>query len=121
MIENQVAILMQKARNKCVAVSLMDELSQKDLSFCYQVQKNIIELNQQIGNKLSGWKVAFSSQPALDRFALQEPVYAPLFQSNVLSGELTQDQTIAPKIESEVLFILGKDLPLEQTIANMTG
>lgn len=110
MLEDKFAKLLKGARSECVAVSLMEELSKQDLVFGYQVQKAIIALNQQEGNGLTGWKVAFSSQPALDRFSLQEPIYAPLFTANILTGELTQDQVIAPKIESEIMFVLGKSL-----------
>ncbi|KUI98584.1 2-keto-4-pentenoate hydratase [Vibrio sp. MEBiC08052] len=110
MLEENVAKALLDARRECVAVPLMDSLSQQDITFGYQVQKALINLNQQTGNELIGWKVALSSQPALDRFSLREPIYAPLFANNILSGELTPDQVIAPKIEAEILFVLGKNL-----------
>ncbi|MDW6093755.1 carboxymuconolactone decarboxylase family protein [Vibrio rhizosphaerae] len=108
--EESIAKILMRARHECTAIPLIDVLSEQDIAFGYQVQKAVIELNQQAGNALIGWKVALSSQPALDRFALQAPIYAPLFAANRLSGPLTQDQVIAPKIESEILFVLGKDL-----------
>ncbi|RDL45564.1 2-keto-4-pentenoate hydratase [Marinomonas piezotolerans] len=110
MVEEKFAKILMSARRECVAVAPMDELSQQDLAFCYQVQKHLIALNNHAENRLSGWKVALSSQPALDRFSLQEPVYAPLFQANEIFGLVTRDQAIAPKIESEIMFVLGKDL-----------
>ncbi|WNJ94411.1 hypothetical protein RND59_09585 [Vibrio ruber] len=110
MLEEKVAKVLLDARRACIAVPLMDSLSKQNIAFGYQVQKVLIDLNQQTGNELIGWKVALSSQPALDRFSLQEPIYAPLFANNILSGELTPDQVIAPKIEAEILFMLGKNL-----------
>lgn len=110
MLEDKFAKVFNRARSECAAVSLMEELSKQDLAFSYQVQKAMIKLNKQENNELTGWKVALSSQPALDRFSLQEPIYAPLFAANILTGELTQQHAIAPKIESEIIFVLGKDL-----------
>jgi len=109
-LEEQVAKVLMEARRECTAIPLIEALSMENVAFGYQVQKAVIDLNRQAGNKLIGWKVALSSQPALDRFALQEPIYAPLFVDNILSGELVQGQVIAPKIESEIIFVLGEKL-----------
>ncbi|NVK71905.1 MAG: hypothetical protein HWE24_00390 [Oceanospirillaceae bacterium] len=110
MLEEQIAKRLFETRRDSIAIPLIDDLSKQNIAFGYQVQKAIIDLNKQAGNKLIGWKVALSNQPALDRFGLEEPIYAPLFAANILSSHLAQEQVIAPKIESEVLFVLGESL-----------
>ncbi|WP_425640769.1 2-keto-4-pentenoate hydratase [Marinomonas gallaica] len=110
MKEHAVAKRLIKARREAVAVPLTDDVSNESIDFSYQVQKAVITLNEQDQNGLTGWKVALSSKPALTRFSLQEPIYAPLFHSNALTGVLSKDRVIAPKIESEIAFILGADL-----------
>lgn len=77
----------------------------------YAVQQASIGLNTRRGNPLQGWKVAMSSPAAMERFALEKPIYAPLFADMLLREPLLDvKQVHAPKIEVEVAFILGRDL-----------
>ena len=68
------------------------------------------------GEALVGWKVAFASRAAYERFGLGEPVYGALTDGMQVAaaseGEL--QRLIQPKLEIELAFILDRDLPAGQ-------
>lgn len=66
----------------------------------------------QAGVALGGWKVALSGAPAQARMGLSEPVYGWLSagMQRASGSQLPLAQLIAPKLEVEVAFELGRDI-----------
>lgn len=66
----------------------------------------------QAGVAPGGWKVALSGAPAQARLGLSEPVYGWLSadMQRAPSSRLALAQLIAPKLEVEVAFELGRDI-----------
>lgn len=66
----------------------------------------------QAGMALGGWKVALSGAPAQARLGLSEPVYGWLSadMQREPGSLLPLAQLIAPKLEVEVAFELGRDI-----------
>jgi len=64
------------------------------------------------GVALGGWKVALSGAPAQARLGLSEPVYGWLStdMQRAPGSRLSLAQLIAPKLEVEVAFELGRDI-----------
>lgn len=66
----------------------------------------------QAGEKLVGFKVGFTNIPVREKMGLPDSTYGYLTDRMVLAnhGELDMGELIAPKIECEIVFRLGRDL-----------
>ncbi|UFH50408.1 2-keto-4-pentenoate hydratase [Pseudomonas sp. KNUC1026] len=71
-----------------------------------------LQLRLSRGEALAGWKVAFASRAAYERFGLNEPVYGALTDVMQLPPASTVDlaRFIQPKLEVELAFIIGEHL-----------
>ncbi|GAB2602128.1 2-keto-4-pentenoate hydratase [Nitrincola alkalisediminis] len=106
-----IAIEQDHALSQALSLSRFSGFEGASIEDGYAVQVKMIERNRARGHHLNGWKVAMANQAALTRFSLETPVYAPLFDFMQLSNQLVPAaQTIAPKLEAEVVFILGRDI-----------
>lgn len=107
----RAAISLLKAYQETSPLNHGDAFDGYGLEEGYSIQKQLIELQALSGNLVGGWKAAMSNKPAMERFGLEKPVYGPLFNSMLLrTGLLRRPLVIAPKIEAEVAFVLGRDL-----------
>lgn len=64
------------------------------------------------GETLVGWKVAFASRAAYERFGLREPVYGALTDVMQVAAQRSVDlaRFIQPKLEVELAFIIDRPL-----------
>ncbi|GGO85417.1 putative hydratase/decarboxylase [Marinobacterium nitratireducens] len=107
----KIAAALDSARILGHPVPSLPDLEEAGIEDGYRVQQELIAINARRGNAITGWKVAMSNRPAMARFGLDEPIYAPLFADMRLSTDrLPPERTIAPKLEAEVAFILNRDL-----------
>jgi len=72
-----------------------------------------LEQRRKGGETLAGWKVAFASRAAYERFGLGEPVYGALTDVMQVAAASRVDlaRFIQPKLEIELAFVLDRDLP----------
>ncbi len=106
-----IAIEQDKARRSVSTLHRFTGFEGADIEDGYAVQHKMIELNTAAGYQHTGWKVAMANRSAMERFSLDKPLYAPLFDFMLLSDKhLTATLTLAPKLEAEVLFVLGRDI-----------
>lgn len=111
MIADEIAGVLDSARRQALPLQLLSGLEEAGVEEGYRVQRAQIALNQARHNGITGWKAAMSNRPAMDRFGLKKPIYAPLFADMCLNGEtLSPQDVIAPKLEAEVLFVLHEDI-----------
>lgn len=70
------------------------------------------------GEELVGYKVGFTNIPVREKMGLPDSTYGCLTDRMVLSngGELDMGELIAPKIECEIVFRLGRDVGAGATI-----
>jgi 2-keto-4-pentenoate hydratase len=83
------------------------------LDDAYRVQQDILKRKLGQGGKQAGWKVGLSATVARDMFGAKSPVFGYLLEANRhRSGHsFSLAGMITPLVESEVLVVLGKDLP----------
>ncbi|MGD0863711.1 MAG: fumarylacetoacetate hydrolase family protein [Candidatus Limnocylindrales bacterium] len=64
------------------------------------------------GERIAGFKVGFTNTPVREKMGLPDSTYGYLLESMVLQsgGTLRMDNFVAPKIETEICFLLAKDL-----------
>ncbi|MBV1789958.1 hypothetical protein KQ940_18035 [Marinobacterium sp. D7] len=115
MMADEIAGALDGARRQAAPLQLLSGLDEAGVDEGYCVQRAQIALNQARDNGITGWKAAMSNRPAMERFGLQKPIYAPLFADMCLHSEvLSLQRVIAPKLEAEVLFVLHEDIVAAQ-------
>lgn len=82
------------------------------LDDAYAICEGAIEKRLQSGEKLAGYKVGFTNVPVREKMGLPDSTYGYILDTMVLKSgaEVKMDAVIAPKIECEICFRLGKDL-----------
>ena len=78
----------------------------------YAIQKKLSEkLSDELG-EIVGYKMAFATESALEKYNLNEPVYGPIFSSQQIENgaELPIIDFMQFHIENEIAFVLAKDI-----------
>lgn len=78
----------------------------------YAIQRAWVKLEQADGHTIVGIKIGLTSRAMQQANQTDEPTYAPLMSDMVFSsgGDIAIDRFIAPRIEAELAFVLGKPL-----------
>jgi 2-keto-4-pentenoate hydratase len=87
------------------------------------LQKLSDRLNQNLGN-IVGYKMAFATESALEKFNLNEPVYGPFFEQQEIKnkGTVNLDEFMQFHIENEITFVLSQDVTEKvQSIDELKG
>lgn len=81
----------------------------------YKIQLRVVELKKAGGLHVIGKKIGLTNKAIRDQIGVQEPDYGIITSEGLLTdgGTLELDRFIAPRIESEITFILGEDLTLD--------
>ncbi len=82
------------------------------LDLAHAICERNIARRLEAGERIAGFKVGFTNIPVLEKMGLPDSTYGYLLDSMVLpsGGSLAMDEFVAPKIETEICFRLGKDL-----------
>lgn len=78
----------------------------------YAVQRELIELLLADGDRIIGHKVGLTSKPMQKMVGVDSPDHGPVLASTVYrdGDTIPLDRFIAPKIEAEIVFVLGERL-----------
>lgn len=86
----------------------VEELSIDD---AYAIQAALLELQLGRGDSLAGAKLGLTSAAKQEQMGVDEPVYGWVLESSVLSdGQAPLGELIHPRVEPEIVFVLGEDL-----------
>ena len=86
----------------------VDELSIDD---AYAIQAALLELYRSRGDTLAGAKLGLTSVAKQEQMGVDEPVYGFVLESSVLTDETVDlGELIHPRVEPEIVFVLGEDL-----------
>jgi len=82
------------------------------LDKAYDIQEKFVKEAVSKGEEIIGYKVAFSSPPAMKKFGAKEPAYGVLFKSMLLKNgaEIEHSKYYRLFIENEVAIIIGEDV-----------
>ncbi|HXG42768.1 MAG TPA: fumarylacetoacetate hydrolase family protein [Dehalococcoidia bacterium] len=91
---------------------ITDSYPELGVADAYQVQRALIALKLRDGAQVVGWKIGLTSRPMQEMFGIDTPDFGHLLDSMALRpGErLSCSLLIAPRVEPEVAFVLGRDL-----------
>ena len=107
------ALELQSARTTKVQLRQLSK-SHPDatLASAYAIQKAWVKLEKECGRTAKGRKIGLTSKALQQTFKANEPTHAPLMDDMffVDGAELPTNRFIAPRIESELAFVLKKPL-----------
>lgn len=109
----EMATLLAEAEANANPVApLTDTFADLDLAGAYQIQFLNVDRRLEAGEKLTGYKVGLTSLEAQKHFNIDEPDFGHLFwgMERGSGGAVPMDRLIAPKVEAELAFVLGRDL-----------
>ncbi len=100
----------EKSRQQILAPSL--QFPDIDIDDAYAVQRAWIDLKLQEGRVVRGHKIGLTSRAMQQSSQINEPDYGTLLDDMVFDdgGEIPSERFIAPMVEVELAFILGKRL-----------
>ena len=92
-----------------------------DLATAYRIQDALVAAKLAAGRKQIGWKIGLTSKAMQDALKIDTPDSGVLFDDMLFqSGEtVPSGRFIEPRIEAEIAFIMGADLPLAPTRADV--
>jgi 2-oxo-hept-3-ene-1,7-dioate hydratase len=78
----------------------------------YAIQQAWVRLERAAGRTVKGWKIGLTSRAMQQASQIDEPDYAPLMDDMFFDagGDIPIKRFIAPRIEVELAFVLGKPL-----------
>lgn len=78
----------------------------------YEIQREIVRIKLQSGNKIVGMKMGLTSEAKMKQMKIDNPLYGHLFDYMVVrdKGTISMKELIHPRVESEIAVILKKDL-----------
>ncbi|MGH3876265.1 MAG: 2-keto-4-pentenoate hydratase [Actinophytocola sp.] len=78
----------------------------------YLIQQELVRLLLADGDRIVGHKVGLTSRPMQRMLGVDSPDFAPVLESTVYSdgAEVSAGAFIQPKIEAEIVFVLGSRL-----------
>ncbi|MBN6886793.1 2-keto-4-pentenoate hydratase [Cytobacillus horneckiae] len=83
-----------------------------DVEAAYQIQLKTIETKVSSGQKVTGKKIGLTSEAMQKLLGVDEPDYGHLLNGMEVSNQgcVSTSNTIQPKVEAEIAFILKRDL-----------
>lgn len=97
---------------KEVCAPLREILGTEDLSAAYAVQQYNAKLRRAAGAKVVGHKIGLTSLAVQEQFGIDQPDYGLLWNDKEVNngGEVSMSELMQAKAESEIAFVLSKDL-----------
>lgn len=122
-IERVGDVLVQAERDRAAVGPVSDLVpGGLTLNLAHAICERNIARRLKAGERIAGFKVGFTNVAVREKMGLPDSTYGYLLDGMVLAsdGELRMDEFVAPKIETEICFRLGKDLAgLGLTIAQV--
>jgi len=107
--------LREASKNKIAIEPIRVNFDKDDISSAYQVQKINNNFRKKNGAKITGKKIGLTSKKVQEQLGVDQPDFGVLFNDmNVESGSsLSWAETMQPKVEAEVAFVLKKDVVMK--------
>lgn len=87
-------------------------LTKGDISSAYQIQKINNTIREENGAKRTGKKIGLTSKKVQEQLGVDQPDFGVLFNDMEVEngGSLSWEQTMQPKVEAEIAFVLKNDI-----------
>lgn len=87
----------------------------------YQVQRYNAQRAAQLGHRAVGYKIGLTAEELMASMEVDEPDYGRLYSGMELAenGAAPFDRMFEPKVEGEIAFVLGADLPRQASAGDV--
>lgn len=105
--------LWQADSTKTLCAPVRDLLGSEDLKAAYAVQQINHQRRLAAGARVVGYKIGLTSKAVQSQLGVDQPDYGVLYHDRQLAanGSIAVTELLQPKVETEVAFVLAKDLP----------
>jgi 2-keto-4-pentenoate hydratase len=111
-VQERARALYDARRTRVPIAPFTDDDPSLTMADGYTIQKELVSMLLADGDSVAGYKVGLTSKPMQSLLGVESPDHGPVLSSTVHrdSEEIRLDRFIAPKIEAEVVFVLGTRL-----------
>lgn len=110
--KSRARALYEARRTRAPIPPFTDEDPTLGMADGYAIQRELIDLLLADGDRIVGYKVGLTSEPMQKLIGVDSPDYGPVLASTVYrdGDEIPLSRFIAPKLEAEIVFVLGERL-----------
>lgn len=112
-LESLAAKLREADESKNPCSPMREIIGIENVAAAYEIQNINNDLRLKKGARIVGRKIGLTSKAVQKQLGVDQPDYGALFHDmEVLNGGLIPwNETMQPKVEAEIAFVLSKDLP----------
>jgi 2-keto-4-pentenoate hydratase len=111
-VPGKAKALYEARRSRVAIAPFTDEDPSLGMADGYAVQSELVRLILADGDRIVGYKAGLTSKPMQALLGVDRPDYGPVLASTVYKDgdEVSMGQFIQPKIEAEIVLVLGSQL-----------
>jgi 2-keto-4-pentenoate hydratase len=111
-VPGKAKALYEARRSRVAIAPFTDEDPSLGMADGYAVQSELVRLILAEGDRIVGYKAGLTSKPMQTMLGVDRPDYGPVLASTVYKDgdEVSMGQFIQPKIEAEIVLVLGSQL-----------
>ena len=114
-------ILLAAERDRTGIAQISDEHPDIDVATAYRAQRAFVQAKLDAGQTFVGWKLGLTSRNKQQAMGLAAPLYGRVTSGMIAAhGEpIRMDRFIHPRVESEIAFLLARDVPAPATVISV--
>jgi 2-oxo-3-hexenedioate decarboxylase len=121
MNKQNIANILDQAAKNAKAVPQMAATNQMTLEEAYEIQRMAIQLRVERGEKITGYKLGFTSKAKMEQMGVHDLIWGILTDEMKLEqGETVNlNRWIHPRVEPEIAFRVSKDINRQLTLKEL--
>lgn len=121
MNKQEIANILDQAAKNAQAVPQMAASNQMTLEEAYEIQRMAIQLRVERGEKITGYKLGFTSKAKMEQMGVHDLIWGILTDDMELrQGEtVSLNRWIHPRAEPEIAFRVSKDINRELSLEEL--
>lgn len=121
MTNQEIAQILDRAAQSAKAVPQMAAANNITLKDAYNIQKQSIALREKRGEKITGFKLGFTSKAKMQQMGVHDLIWGILTdEMQILPNEIVaKNRWIHPRVEPEIAFRVSKDFDKELTLSEL--
>lgn len=114
-IEIAAQRLLKAEKDRVPCEPIRDLIGESDIELAYAIQQFNVSREQQAGRRICGRKIGITAKSVQQQLNVFEPDFGALFADMEIGhgGVVPANRLIRPKVEAEIMIVLGRDLDHE--------
>src|SRR5690554_3233833 len=121
MTKKEIAEILDRAATTAQAVPQMADSNLISLNDAYDIQQELIRLRQNRGEKITGYKLGFTSKAKMLQMGVNDLIWGVLTDQMEIAPDATTDlsQWIHPRVEPEIAFRVSENINREISLEEL--